>query len=61
MPLADEHLAKKAGKVAYPILVGEASNLYKTSTMPHGHLATIDLHGCSTEEALEKLDNSLPV
>jgi len=61
VPLADEHLAKKAGKVAYPILVGEASNLYKTSKMPHGHLVAIDLHGCSKEEALEKLDNSLPV
>jgi len=58
--LPDECLAKKAGKVAYPILVGEASNLYKTSTLPHGHLA-IDLHGCSKVEALEKLDKSLPV
>merc|ERR1712194_526949 len=35
--------------------------LYKTSTMPHGHLVAIDLHGCSKEEALEELDNSLPV
>ena len=60
-PLEDECLAKKAGKVAYPILVGEPSNLYKTSTLPHGGLVSNDLHGYSKVEALEQLDNSLPV
>jgi len=57
--LADDRLAKSAGKVVYPILVGEASNLYKTAAVPHGRF--IDLHGCSKAQALEKLDSSLPV
>ena len=58
--LADECRVKKAGKVAYPILVGEASNIYKAYTLLHRRFA-IDLHVCSNEEALEKLAKSLPV
>jgi len=59
--MLDECHIKKAGQVAYPILVGEVSNLYKTSKLLHMHLTTIDLHGCSKNEALEKLDNILPL
>jgi len=57
----NQHCAKRAGKVAYPILVGEVSNLYSTSKLLPGHLITIDLHGCSKAQALSKLDNSLPL
>ena len=53
--------AKKAGKAIYPILVGEATNLYKTSRVPHGHLPPIDLHRCSKEEALEKLGKKFSI
>jgi len=53
--------AKKAGKAIYPILVGEATNLYKTSKLSHRHLSAIDLHGCSKDDALEKLGESLPI
>ena len=53
--------AKKAGKVIHPILVGEVSNLYKTRRLPQAYLTTLDLHGCSKGEALEKLGDSLPV
>ena len=49
----------KAGIVAYPVLVGEASNLYKTSkSAASKSLVMLDLHGCSKEEALEKLNNN---
>merc|ERR1711957_773172 len=61
LPGAYSDYAKKAGKAFYPILVGEATNLYKTSSASHGHLPAIDLHGCSKEEALEKLGKSLPI
>ena len=63
-------LCGKAGKVAYPILVGEVSNLYKTSKASRkfskssrgkNPIATLDLHGLSKDEALKKLDVSLPV
>jgi len=61
--LADVHSdhAKKAGKVFYPVLVGEVSNLYKTSRLSHRYLTSVDLHGCSKYEALEKLNKSLPI
>merc|ERR1711966_521588 len=52
---------KKTGTTSYPVLVGEASNLYKTSRIPPKQFTAIDLHGLSKEEALERLDDSLPV
>jgi len=58
---ADESFAKKAGKAVYPIVVGEAAGLYKTLKLSHKRSAIIDLHGCSKDEALGKLDKSLPV
>ncbi|KAL7550575.1 hypothetical protein ACHAWF_013790 [Thalassiosira exigua] len=50
----------KAGKVLYPILVGEPANLYKPMKRVNV-LEIIDLHGCTKEDALSKLDNILPV
>ena len=56
-----ESNGKKAGKTVYPILVGEVSNLYKTSKLPHKQFATIDLHAYTKDQALEKLEASLPL
>jgi len=54
----------KAGKPYYAVQVGEVQNLYKTTK--HSQLssqayspAELDLHGCTKEEALAKLDESL--
>eukprot|EP00956_Cyclotella_meneghiniana_P004018 scaffold4876_cov64-Cyclotella_meneghiniana.AAC.3 len=53
----------KAGKTFFPVLVGHEEYLYKTfksltrtKIAPH----TIDLHGCSREEALTRLNKALP-
>ena len=55
----------KAGKTHFHVLVGEASNLYKTAkpsiTSKKVTSITIDLHGCTKSEALSKLNSSLPV
>ena len=58
----DENDVKKTRKTTttYPILVGEAANLYKTSKLSPQRLSTIDLHGLSKKEALENLNKSLP-
>ena len=61
-------LAGKAGKSSFVVLVGEASNLYNTRAKPstgNKHSAAriageVDLHGCTKEEALAKLDECLP-
>jgi len=58
---ADDSLGGKAGKIAYSILVGEGSNLYNTSKSLSRGTIIIDLHGYSRDEALIKLDESLPV
>ncbi|KAL7527013.1 hypothetical protein ACHAXR_004211 [Thalassiosira sp. AJA248-18] len=70
--IVDSHFKEdgKAGKSHYTIHVGEVQNLYKT-TKPNAMLAshpsasapleTLDLHGCTREEALIKLDESLKV
>jgi DNA-nicking Smr family endonuclease len=54
---------RKAGKTVFPVLVGHQDYLYKSSKYTR-HLQstpyTIDLHGCTREEALIKLNNSLP-
>ncbi|KAL7539744.1 hypothetical protein ACHAXR_009565 [Thalassiosira sp. AJA248-18] len=58
---AEDSLGGKAGKIAYPILVGEVTNLYKTSKSLARAPISIDLHGYSRNEALVKLDESLSV
>lgn len=51
----------KAGKSHFHVNVGEVGNLYKTKKVsPYaGHVASLDLHGYTRDEALEKLDSSL--
>ena len=60
-------LGGKAGKISYPVLVGEVISLYKTAK-PNNKSAksgrypiVLDLHGLSKDEALKKLDECLPV
>ncbi|KAL7538823.1 hypothetical protein ACHAXR_008814 [Thalassiosira sp. AJA248-18] len=57
--LTKDSLGGKAGKIAYPILVGEVSNLYKTSKSLTRPTITIDLHGYSKDVALDALNESL--
>jgi DNA-nicking Smr family endonuclease len=57
-------LAGKAGKTSYVIHVGEVNNLYKSSKKYQAQVPQpqmIDLHGYTQHEALQKLDESLPV
>jgi DNA-nicking Smr family endonuclease len=53
----------KAGKSVFPVVVGHQEYLYKSSKHKR-HVQNspfaIDLHGCTREEALIKLNNSLP-
>mmetsp|Transcript_31820 Transcript_31820/g.66692 ORF Transcript_31820/g.66692 Transcript_31820/m.66692 type:complete len:522 (-) Transcript_31820:244-1809(-) len=54
----------KAGKTIFVVNVGRVENLYKTSKRDRGALhrppqAKVDLHGCTQEEAVEKLGASL--
>ena len=56
----------KAGKPYFPVQVGEVQNLYKTtkptilsSRSSSSNTPTLDLHRCTREEALVKLDDSL--
>jgi len=63
-PLGDGQLGGKAGKTQFIIQVGEVSNLYKT-TKPSSRGRReddimIDLHGLTAEEAVYRLDKSLP-
>ena len=58
----------KAGKPFFPVQVGEVQNLYKTtkptivsSRSQLSNIPVLDLHGCTREEALVKLDDSLKV
>lgn len=65
----DGGLGGKAGKSRYAIQVGEVNNLYKTtkpSVIASSHnrssndaSSILDLHGCTREEALTKLDGAL--
>jgi DNA-nicking Smr family endonuclease len=55
----------KAGKTHFTVQVGEYCNLYKTTKRPARSLQqqkpiVTDLHGLSKDEALSKLDSSLP-
>ena len=52
----------KAGRAAYPILVGEAANLYKTHQLRQRKKTckvTLDLHGCTRDEAKKMLNEGL--
>jgi len=60
-PFLDKSNDKKAGKAAYPVLVGEVSILYKSSKLSCKQLTTVDLHGLSKDEAVERLDTSLAI
>ena len=51
----------KAGKTLYPVFVGDESNLYKTRKSLSRASIILDLHGCTQDEALAKLDKSLPI
>jgi hypothetical protein len=55
-------LGGKAGRTSFSVNVGRVENLYKTSkrdkftNASKATLAKIDLHGCTQEEALERLN-----
>jgi len=66
-PLGDGQIGGKAGKTQFIIQVGEVSNLYKTTKHSSAGRGSrrqddimIDLHGLSAEEAVYRLDKSLP-
>lgn len=53
----------KAGKIVFPLLVGEVENLYSSGKKTkHTNLRklSIDLHGRSRSEAMDVLDEALP-
>ena len=54
----------KAGKSSFRVQVGEVQNLYKTTRRSartgRRAAASLDLHGCTREEALRQLDAHLP-
>jgi hypothetical protein len=55
-------LGGKAGKTCFDVNVGEVANLYKSSKsvcIQPSSTSKLDLHGCTKDEALEKLDQSL--
>ena len=54
-------LGGKTGKSHFVVNTGEVTNLYKWSKSSNQPLAmsTIDLHGCSPEEAMTRLDAGL--
>jgi hypothetical protein len=67
--LPGPEIGGKAGKSHFVVQVGEVQNLYKTtkasSTSPlnvsQGGVPTLDLHGCTKEDAIVKLNESLEV
>ena len=60
LTLPSDSQGGKAGKVSYPVLVGEVTNLYKTRNTLTKAPITIDLHGLSKDEALYRLNTILP-
>ena len=53
----------KAGKTAFQVLVGHGDYLYKSSKNTRhiqSNSCTIDLHGCTIDQALDNLNTSLP-
>ena len=64
-PLDDGQLGGKAGRTQFIIQVGEVLNLYKTTKPSSGRGkrqedTLVDLHGLTAEEAVYRLDKSLP-
>lgn len=63
---SSEGIIGKAGKVYFTVIVGHEEFLYKSSKASKTGRAlsqqqcTIDLHGCSKDEALRQLNESLP-
>ena len=64
---SDVGLGGKAGKTSFTVNVGQVENLYISSKRKSIHSRSslssqssfIDLHGCSRDEAIERLDSSL--
>mmetsp|Transcript_22916 Transcript_22916/g.39210 ORF Transcript_22916/g.39210 Transcript_22916/m.39210 type:complete len:526 (-) Transcript_22916:126-1703(-) len=63
-----EGIGGKAGKSRYVIQVGEVQNLYKTtkpstdvSNSKPSMMSELDLHGCTSKEALARLNENLKV
>ena len=60
---SSEGLGSKAGRSRFLVNVGEVGNLYKSSkSFNYGSTpssSTIDLHGCTQEEALSRLNSGL--
>ena len=57
-------LGGKAGNTFFPILIGQDEYLYKSSKATRraqAKVRCIDLHGCTRDEALHKLNSSLPL
>jgi len=56
----------KAGKIAFPIVVGQVTNLFNSSKPSRSRnsrrykIISLDLHGLSKKQALEKLNENLP-
>jgi hypothetical protein len=67
--LPGSEIGGKAGKSHFVIQVGEVQNLYKTTkassisplNVSQGGVPTLDLHGCTKEDAIVKLNESLEV
>ena len=56
-------LESKAGKTYFPVLIGHDEYLYKSSKaskLSQVSPRSLDLHGCTRDEALFKLSSSLP-
>ena len=58
---AEDFLGGEAGRTVYPVLVSENGKyMYKTSKRTSSYqILSIDLHGCSKNEALEKVEQEL--
>eukprot|EP00578_Thalassiosira_sp_NH16_P006686 CAMPEP_0181111228 /NCGR_PEP_ID=MMETSP1071-20121207/19159_1 /TAXON_ID=35127 /ORGANISM="Thalassiosira sp., Strain NH16" /LENGTH=436 /DNA_ID=CAMNT_0023195099 /DNA_START=1396 /DNA_END=2707 /DNA_ORIENTATION=+ len=62
LDLPPEGVGGKAGKVLFPLLVGEVENLYvstKKGNKQNLRTLSVDLHGCSGEDAIKMLDRKL--
>ena len=67
--LPGSEIGGKAGKSHFVVQVGEVQNLYKTTKasstssliVSQGGVPTLDLHGCTKEDAIVKLNESLEV
>jgi len=61
-----EGLEGKAGRVVYPVIVGNSEHLYKSSKKSANSqkfqiIRDFDLHGCTADDAIAKLDDELSV